>query len=274
MRANLPLVSIIISTYNNKSTIGLCIKSLKNQTYKNNEIIVVDEWSHDGTDEIAKKEGAQVFYHGKERSNNRNFGLKKAKGDYLFFLDSDMEISQTVIKECLDLIAKGFDAIVIPEESVGNGYWAAVRSFERKFILGDNNVEASRFFKKSVLDKIGGYDPDIVGAEDWDLQQRVIQAKFKIGRIKSFIIHHEGNLQLKRLLKKKAYYGKAFLEYKRRYPEAFRKSIIRKGIFFHLHDYIRRPVLGIGVIVLKFLEGMALFYGMFLASKGKSYKHY
>jgi glycosyltransferase involved in cell wall biosynthesis len=269
-----PLVSIIISTFNNKITIEKCIRSIKNQMYSDIEIIVVDEWSKDGTDKIAESLGAKVYYHGKERANNRNLGIKKAKGIYYFFIDSDMEVQKTVVVDCLLAIEKGCDALVIPEKSVGSGYWAKVRAFERQFILGDDSVEAARFFKKDIIKAIGGYDPNIVGAEDWDLHQRTIEQKYKICRIKSYIIHNEGNLQLKRLLKKKIYYGKAFLEYKKRYPKAFKNSVLRKGIFFHIPDYIRNPKYGFGVIVLKLLEGSALFYGMFLASQGKNYKHY
>jgi GT2 family glycosyltransferase len=187
-----------------------------------------------------------------------------------------MNVSSHVVKECVFSCSK-FDALVIPEKSIGQGYWARVRAFERTFVtgsVGDTNVEAARFFKKSVLKKIGGYDPKIVGAEDWDLHQRALQSGVKIGRIKHYIIHEEGKLHLKRLLMKKAYYGKAFLLYKKRYPEAFKKSVLRTALLKNTHKILMKPYLGIGVFALKFLEGIALLSGMFLASKGIRFKHY
>ncbi|AEF97132.1 glycosyltransferase family 2 protein [Methanotorris igneus] len=55
------LVSVIIPTYNSEKTIGICLESIKNQTYKNIEIIVVDKFSNDNTVEIAKKYTDKVF---------------------------------------------------------------------------------------------------------------------------------------------------------------------------------------------------------------------
>ena len=57
----LPLVSVIIPTYNSASTLGVCLISLKNQTYKNIEIIIVDNFSTDTTRAIAKKYTENVF---------------------------------------------------------------------------------------------------------------------------------------------------------------------------------------------------------------------
>lgn len=272
---NKPLVSIILSTFNNEGTIGKCLQTINSQTYKNIETIVVDEWSKDKTAEIAQKYGARVFFHGKERSHNRNLGLQKAKGKYYCILDSDMELPKALIAEAVTICEENqSDAVIFPEKSVGKGYWAQVRAFERVFNKGNNNVEAARFFKKGVIKKVGGYDPEIVGAEDWDLQQRVLQAGFRLGRTKSYMIHNEGSINLGKLLRKKMYYGKAFLLYKSRYPLAFKNAIIRKELFRHWVTFLQTPKYGIGVFVLKFLEGVALFTGMVMAKIGIDPRHY
>src|SRR3989344_3215998 len=83
------LVSIVITTRNSASTIGELLKSIKVQDYSRIEIIVVDNKSSDGTGEIAAQYTKKVFDKGPERSAQRNFGARKAKGQYLFFLDSD-----------------------------------------------------------------------------------------------------------------------------------------------------------------------------------------
>ncbi len=268
------LVSVVLSTFNNKSTIVTCIRSIKRQTYSPIEIIIVDEWSIDGTDKIAHKEGARVYFHGPERAHNRNYGIMKAKGEYILVLDSDMELKKSVIEECINKIrTTRCDACVIPEESVGSGYWARVRRFERQWYRGDDSVEAARFFKESVIRSLKGYDPSLVGAEDWDLHQRLLK-KFHVCRIGSRLIHHEGTLTLKRLLSKKMYYGRAFLEYKKRHPQAFRNAVLRTSILTNIHHFLLRPSVGVGVLFLKFAEGLALFYGMILAHRGKSSQHY
>ena len=74
------LVSIIIPTLNEEASLEICLKSIKKQTYKNLETIVVDNFSKDRTPEIAKKYTKLVFKKGNERSAQRNFGAKKAKG--------------------------------------------------------------------------------------------------------------------------------------------------------------------------------------------------
>ncbi len=114
MSLNNSLVSIVISTFNNGSTINACLKSIKSQTYKNIEVIIVDEWSKDNTCDVAKTYSAKIFLHGKERANNRNYGIEKAKGNYYFIIDSDMKLGKNVVKESVDACSKKrFDAVVV-----------------------------------------------------------------------------------------------------------------------------------------------------------------
>ena len=59
----------------------------------------------------------------------KNIGLKNAKGKYVLFIDSDMEMSKDVAKECVELAEKNKKAggIIIPERSAGDGFWVKVR---------------------------------------------------------------------------------------------------------------------------------------------------
>ncbi len=84
---DLPLVSVIVTTKNEERNIENCLKSIRNQTYKNIEIIVVDNNSDDRTKEIAKKYTAQVFNHGPERSAQRNLGAERAESKYKEFAE-------------------------------------------------------------------------------------------------------------------------------------------------------------------------------------------
>ncbi|MEM5826347.1 MAG: glycosyltransferase family A protein, partial [Candidatus Aenigmatarchaeota archaeon] len=120
--ASKPLVSIIIPTYNSEKTIAKCLESIKNQSYKNIEVIVVDRFSKDKTAEIAKEYGARIFKLNSERAKAKNFGLKKAKGKYVCFIDSDMELTNNVIDKCVATIEKDkrIGGVIIPEKSVGN----------------------------------------------------------------------------------------------------------------------------------------------------------
>src|SRR3989338_3629701 len=97
-----PSVSIILTTKNSEKYIRDCLQSIKDQTYKNIEIIVVDNNSSDNTKQIASELAAKVYNHGPERSAQRNFGVKKAKGEYILYLDSDIILSKNVVKDCVN----------------------------------------------------------------------------------------------------------------------------------------------------------------------------
>lgn len=201
-------VSVIITTKNEKDVIEDSLKSIRSQTYPFVEIIVVDNNSQDDTKAIAKKYTSLVFNKGPERSAQRNFGAQKGKGEYLLFLDADMELTPTVIEECVKITqSSSFGGVIIPEKSFGKGFWAKVKAYERSFYVGDQTIEAARFYSKKVFNEIGGFDEEITGPEDWDFSERVSK-KYKLGRIKSLIMHNEKELSLWKLIKKKYYYGK------------------------------------------------------------------
>lgn len=261
-----PLVSIIVPTLNSEKTIEACLKSLKKQRHKNIEIIVVDEFSKDKTGQIARNY-AKVFLKKGERSVARNFGINKSKGDYILIIDSDMELSPDVIKECVEKSSKNA-ALVIPEISAGVGYWTKCRVLDRFCTTApdqqDNNIEAARFFPRSLIKKIGGYDVKMTGVEDWDLQQRLIKKNIRIKKINNYIIHHEGSLSLLKNFKKKMYYGRAFLKYKKRHPEAFKNAFLRTAYLKNWKRLIKDPIHLAGMILLKLVEGSAIISGMLL----------
>ena len=205
------LVSIIITTKNEQGVIARLLESIKHQTYKKVETIIIDNHSSDKTKSIAKKFTKKVFTAGPERSAQRNFGAKKAKGEYFLFLDADMELSSKVVEKCVQAIhitKKGL-MVVIPEQSIATRYWERVKAYERSFCneSGDNDIEAARFFRATDFKNIGGYDQKITGPEDWDLPERRKKLGIKTTRIKEVIYHHERIKSVWELARKKYYYG-------------------------------------------------------------------
>lgn len=211
------LVSVIITTKNEESVIGRLIKSIKNQTYRNFEIILVDNNSQDKTVEVAKSLGVKVANKGPERSAQRNFGAKIAKGKYLLFVDADMELSKNVIEECIQEIylSKNLGGVAIPEKSKATDLWGRVKGFERSIYneKGDPVTDAARFFPKKIFTSAGGYDEEITGPEDWDLPEVIENFGFKIIRINAPIYHYERISHPFDLAKKKFYYAKSAYKY-------------------------------------------------------------
>lgn len=259
------LVSCIIATKNEENNLGRLLISLKKQTYLALEIIVVDNASFDKTKEIARSFEAQVFDFGPERSPQRNFGAKKAKGEYVLFLDADMELEVDVIKQCVSKAEKDLDlaAVIIPEESVGEGFWARAKALERQTYLGDSAIEAPRFFNKKIFLEIGGYDETLVAAEDWDLTSRIKKSSFKVARIKAQIMHHEGNLKLTDSLRKKFYYGKKLRQFLAKKNFSGEQVIpLRMSYLRHWRLFLAHPIETIGFVIMKSLELGALFLGL------------
>jgi len=267
---NKPLVSVIVPTKNSEPTIGACLKSIKQQTYKDIEIIVVDNNSLDKTKKIVDDFKISLYNKGPERSAQRNFGALRSKGEYLLFIDSDMKLSNTVVVDCVNKLKtknlkRKLGGIIIPEESFGEGFWARCKALERSFYFGVDWIEAARFFPKSIFYEFKGYDEKQTGTEDFDLPQRI---KAKLGqesilRIRSLIYHNEGKLQLGYTLKKKYYYAKTAKTYAKvkTNSEYFRKqsSILERYKIFLSHPIklFKDPVLGLGMLFMKTLEFIA-----------------
>src|SRR5687768_16831644 len=107
------LISIIITTKNEQAVIETLLSSIFLQTYKNIEVILVDNNSKDNTLKIPKKFDVKIYTIGPERSAQRNFGAKKSKGKYLLFLDADMELTSDVLNDCIRVVKqKGICGVV------------------------------------------------------------------------------------------------------------------------------------------------------------------
>ncbi|MCX6759632.1 MAG: glycosyltransferase [Candidatus Nealsonbacteria bacterium] len=256
-----PLVSVIIPTKNSEKFLEKCLESIKNQTYQNIELIVVDNNSTDKTKEIAQKYVDKVFNRGQERSAQRNFGVENSSGEYVVIIDSDMELNENVIESCVKKTKslENIAGIIIPEESFGIGFWAQCKKLERSFYVGVDWMEAARFFDKNIFEEVSGYDENMVSGEDWDLSQR-IEKEGKIGRINDFIYHNEGKIGLFKIIKKKFYYAGEFTNYagKNKDSKRFKKQtriFSRYKLFFSQPKKLfKNPIIGIGMLFMKTCE--------------------
>ncbi len=263
------LVSVIITTKNEEDAIGRLVRSIKRQTFKEIEIILIDNNSKDKTVEIGKKLGVKVYNFGPERSAQRNYGAKMAKGKYLLFLDADMELSKDVVRECIRLVqsSKRIGAITILEKSIANSFWEKVKAFERSFYndKGDETTDAARFFPIRVFDLAGGYDESITGPEDWDLTDRIKKMGYKVDLTAELIFHHERISSVLDLAKKKFYYGLK----SHRYLSKHNMSLISPKTIYFLRPVfykgfdrlLKHPILSIGMFIMLSLEIIAGGFG-------------
>ena len=213
-----PLVSVVVTTKNEEKNIENCLKSILAQTYKNIEIIVVDNFSADKTRDIALKYTSKVFEKGPERSAQRNYGMiEKSNGEYVMFVDADMVLSPNLIKNCVEYIGQeNCVALHIGEIVMGEGFWSKVRRFERSFYDG-TVIDGARFFWKDKFVAVGGFDEGMSGPEDWDIDKK-LKAIGKISLLpknseEAVIYHNEAEFNLKKYLSKKGYYTRSFDKY-------------------------------------------------------------
>lgn len=262
------LVSIIIPTKNASQLLPACLRRIREQSYKNLEIIIVDGKSPDWnkTKQIAEKYNCKFYtivtkvkkglY---DATDKRNYGANLAKGEYIYNVDADMELTNDVIDEAVKLCDRGFDAVIIPEDSFGVGPWARAKNLERRFFWGDDTIESPRFFKKKVWDKLGGFDKKMGSAEDRDMHQRILEAGYKVARTKYMIMHNEGKLTLKQVFQKQFRYKREILKYIQRRPLIGIKSYIplRKSHIVNWRMFISRPEDTILFLIMKTVESIA-----------------
>ncbi|WP_170096224.1 glycosyltransferase family 2 protein [Haloarcula argentinensis] len=211
---NSELVSVIIPTYNSQQTISTCLKSIQKQTYGSIEIIVVDGGSTDSTVEICNRYGVTVLETNLGMAAARKRGAKHASGTWLFHVDSDMELSDRVIEECVRQ-ARDYDALIIPEINVGTTYWAQCTDIGKR-VSRHNQIGNVRFFPRELYMSVGGHNSDLLNREDRELHEIVKQEGASIGHTTETIIHHLNGMGLRDILSKRMRYVQSLKEFEER----------------------------------------------------------
>lgn len=185
------LVSIIVPVYNVKDYVLKCLNSLKNQSYKNIEIVVVDDGSTDGSGEVcdvfAKEEPRAKVFHKKNGglSDARNFGIKKSTGEIIAFVDSDDYVKGTFVFKMLeemdkigaDIAVCGYNNIA-PRKETLSGAEATSRLLVRQ-----DNVDIlawNKLYKKELFTDNGIEFPKWQNHEDLLTTYKVMSKAKKV----------------------------------------------------------------------------------------------
>ena len=245
--------------------------SIAKQSYKKFEVVLVDHPdTSDDTKKIAKRYKCRIFSKGPERSAQRNFGVKKSKGEFVVILDSDMVLGKNVLFQCVkEMEGKNkVSSVIIPEKSFGKGFWVKFKIFEREFYEGEELIEAARFFRRDVFTKFGGYDTSITGPEDYDLPLRMKKEGLKVGRSKDYIFHNEGKFSPWKSAKKKFYYASRAQSYLKKHPEMILKqgNLLFRPVFFKKwRKLFSNPALSLGMFLMKGVEMFGALLGFIMS---------
>ena len=217
-----PLVSFIVTTKNEEDYLGKCLKSIRNQTFRNIEVIVVDSFSEDKTVVIAKRYADKTIVEDCLMPTGRNIGAKCAKGDILAFVDADIVLQddwlENALSELKDNVVAVTSDLFPDEEGLKNMilYWYLTLSKSILFMVGIPNVGHSgtaALVRKDIFYKVNGYPNDIVACEDIAFTSRLK----KYGKIK-FSRKLQGHFSLRFFKKygyvrRLAYWGKTFFRF-------------------------------------------------------------
>ncbi len=195
MNKSSPLISVVIPTYNHAKYLDRALKSVIEQTYKNWEIIVVDNFSSDNTEEVVLKYKYSKIKYIKVKNNgviakSRNMGISNAKGDWIAFLDSDDWWEKSKLDTCINCIKKNtnIDLIYHDLKLVNKNHRTLskkrIKSFRLKkpiiknlMLKGNIICNSSVIVRKKIINEIGGINEskDIIAAEDFNTWLRVAE---------------------------------------------------------------------------------------------------
>jgi len=179
-----PLISIIITCYNGATTIVEALQSALDQSYKNIEIIVIDDGSTDNSGSIVREliisEPDVSLYTQENRglSAARNYGLSYANGEYVVFLDADDKLKETYVSLALLYYQHNANATLVYsnmelfERETGI---LPVASFQMKNFLRQNCIPAFAMVKTEQIRAIGGFDESVTICEDWECWMHLLK---------------------------------------------------------------------------------------------------
>ena len=200
-----PLVSIILPVYNRKYIIERALNSLINQTFKNYELIIVDDGSTDKVEEIIlpylkRYQNFKYISHSNRGvALSRNAGILISRGVYITFIDSDDEYKTDHLEKMVAFMKSNPDADFIhsfPNILGGKeDMWRVSLDDASKLIHVDDCVYGGTFFvKKEVFIEMGGYK-DIPYGEDYDFYVRLTTlGKFKIHKLNERTYNYYRNI--------------------------------------------------------------------------------
>lgn len=150
------MISVIIPLYNKEDSIKSTIDSILSQTYTDLELVIINDGSTDESEKIVKKYlwDKRISYYFKENSGvsaTRNYGLKKAKGEWIMFLDADDQLYPDALRSLAQFINNDIDIICGTFDTLHNN--TLIKSKQVKEGLIENNYKS--YFHKSINLRMG-----------------------------------------------------------------------------------------------------------------------
>ncbi len=258
-------ISLIMATIGNAQVVERFCCFLNKQTYKNFELIVVDQNTDERLDEILNKYASMFriihLFSSPGLSKARNVGLPHSRGDIIAFPDDDCWYSSGLLKDVIDIFNNTkVDGITGRIDSKGMGRFDKKEGLVNKFNVWERAISVSIFLKKNVIDSVGLFNENLglgsgslmQSGEETDYIIRCIEKGFKIKYFPKLIVNHTESITDFNDIR----------TYKRAY-----KYGIGCGFVLKQHNYpvlikakfLIRPILGAALALLLNKKGLAKY---------------
>lgn len=233
--------SIIIPVYNRPQEVNELLESLCEQTFKDFEVVVVEDGSSEKCDAVCEKYANHLAlsYHFKSNSGpgpSRNYGAERSQGEYLIILDSDVIVPENyleIIEE--ELNREPCDAFGGPDRAhesftpIQKAINYAMTSFFTTGGIRGGKKKLDKFYprsfnlgiKKSVYEALGGFAPMRYG-EDIDLSTRIFKGGYSCRLFPEAFVYHKRRVKFSSFFRQVKHSGEARVELKKKYPETFK----------------------------------------------------
>lgn len=269
--------SVIIPVYNRPDEVNELLESLTKQTYKDFEILIIEDGSSNKCDKVVEqyKSKLEVVYYFKENTGQgftRNYGFERATGDYFIVFDSDCIIPGHYLEAVNDFLnRKQLDAFGGPDKAHPefNNLQKAI-SYSMTSLFTTGGIRGSKKhigpfhprsfnmgISKEVFDATGGYVIPRMG-EDIEFSIRINKKGFKTGLIPDAYVYHKRRTSFRQFWNQLRFFGRARINIARFYPEELKLVHLFPALFLVflivvLFSVIMSPLLfgiGFGIIAV------------------------
>jgi len=193
-------ISIVMPVFNSEKYLEDCLNSLVNQTFKDFELICVNDGSTDNTKEIIdnlENEYPDIKFITIQNSGvckTRNLGIANSTGDYILPLDADDKIGTEYIEKAVQVLDnnKNTGLVYCNAEFFGSiqKKWD-LKPATTENMLVQNRIFPSAMFRKETFNQIGGYKPEMeTGCEDWELWLSIIESGAEIYKLPETLFYY------------------------------------------------------------------------------------
>jgi O-antigen biosynthesis protein len=228
-----PHVSVVVCTHNGARTLGRCLDGLEGLDYPDFEVIVIDDGSTDASPGIAAQHDCRLITTpNRGLASARNTGLLEADGEIVAYLDDDAHPDPHWLRYLVMTLEDGEFAgaggpnIPPPDEAAAAQCVAEAPGGPVQVLSSDCEAEhvpgCNMAFRRAVLDRLGGFDPQFrVAGDDVDICWRLLAAGHRIGFSPAALVWHSRRPSVRAYLRQQLGYGQAEALLERKWPDRY-----------------------------------------------------